>query len=191
MNTATSIDVDRAIGVITSAFSADPIARWAYPDPHAYWEHFPEFVRAFAGGAFEADAAYVSEDYAGVALWLPPGVHADADALGMIVQETVPEELLDPLVEMIELQAESHPEGPHWYLPLIGVDPAHQGEGHGSRLLSRGLADVDREGLPAYLEATTPASRALYERFGFEVVREIQVPGAPPMWPMLRNPGGR
>jgi ribosomal protein S18 acetylase RimI-like enzyme len=189
--TSTRIDVDRAVGVITLAFSADPIVRWVYPDPYAFQQHFSEFVRAFGGGAFEADTAYVAEDYAGVALWLPPGVHADADRLGMIVQESIDEKLHGPLAELIEQQAESHPESDHWYLPLIGVDPAQQGKGHGSRLLARALAEVDREGLPAFLEATTSESRRLYERHGFEVVREIRVTGSPPMWPMLRQPGGR
>lgn len=186
MTTSTQIDTERAVGVITLAFSADPVVRWVYPDAYSYSRYFPEFVQAFGGGAFEADTAYIAGDYVGAALWLPPGVHADADRLGMIVQATVDESLHDALADLVSQQAESHPEEPHWYLPLIGVDPARQGQGYGSQLLERALADVDRDGLPAFLEATTPASRALYERYGFEVVREIRVPGAPPMWPMLR-----
>jgi GNAT superfamily N-acetyltransferase len=29
-----------------------------------------------------------------------------------------------------------HPAEPHWYLPLIGVDPAHQNNGHGAALMT-------------------------------------------------------
>ena len=44
------------------AFSADPVARWFYPDPHQYLLHLPSFVRAFAGRAFEYNSAYQSMD---------------------------------------------------------------------------------------------------------------------------------
>ena len=46
----------------------------------------------------------------------------------------------------------------------------------------------DREAQPAFLEATTPRSRDLYARHGFEVAGEIQAGKSPPMWPMLRSP---
>jgi GNAT superfamily N-acetyltransferase len=184
----TKVDVEKTVGVITLAFSADPVVRWVYPSASDHHKHFPRFVRAFAGGAFDAGTAYVAGDYFGAALWLPPGVHSDDEALGSIVEETIDDSLQDPLAEMLELQHACHPAGPHWYLPLIGVDPIHQGKGFGSQLLTRALAEIDRQGLPAYLEATTAGSRALYARHGFEVVREIQVPGSPPMWPMVRPP---
>jgi GNAT superfamily N-acetyltransferase len=45
---------------------------------------------------------------------------------------------------------------PHWYLPLIGVDPAHQGKGHGDALMAYALQQCDRDHLPAYLESTNP-----------------------------------
>lgn len=182
------VDVDKAVSVVALAFSADPICRWAYPDPDRYYRYFPPFIRAFAGAAFEVGTAYVTDDYSGAALWLPPGVHGDEEALLAIIDESIPAELQGPLFEMVEQQAESHPDRPHWYLPMIGVDPVHQGKGVGSRLLERALAICDAEGLPAYLESTSPGSRKLYERHGFEVVREIQVADSPPMWPMIREP---
>jgi ribosomal protein S18 acetylase RimI-like enzyme len=83
---------------------------------------------------------------------------------------------------------EYHPTEPHWYLPLIGVDPARQGRGYGSALLRHALAVADRDKLPAYLEATSPNNRRLYERYGFESIGEIQHADSPPMWPMLRKP---
>ncbi len=86
-----------------------------------------------------------------------------------------------------EQQAALHPEEPHWYLPLIGVDPAYQGRGLGSALLSHALALVDADKLPAYLEATTLDSRRLYERHGFEVVGEIQSGSSPTMYAMYRK----
>jgi GNAT superfamily N-acetyltransferase len=56
-----------------------------------------------------------------------------------------------------------HPSQPHWYLPLIGVDPVHQRKGYGSALLQHVLLQCDRDHAPAYLESTNPANIRLYE----------------------------
>jgi GNAT superfamily N-acetyltransferase len=179
--------VESAISVITLAFSADPIARWAFPDADVYYKYFPPFTRAFAGGAFEAGSALVTEDNAGAALWLPPGVHPDDEAIGAIVEESVREPRLSALMAFVQRQSALHPTETHWYLPMMGVDPAHQRKGHGSRLLQRALMVCDRERLPAYLEATTPSSRALYERHGFVAVNQVQAGDSPTMWGMMRQ----
>ena len=56
--------------------------------------------------------------------------------------------------------------------------------------MAAGVAECDRRGLPAYLEATSDSSRSLYERHGFAVTGEIDVGEAPPVWPMLRPVAG-
>ena len=76
----------------------------------------------------------------------------------------------------------------HWYLPLLAVDCAHQGRGYGSALLRHGLERCDRDGLPAYLEASSPRNKPLYERHGFREIGVIQGGTSPPVWPMVRNP---
>jgi hypothetical protein len=44
--------------------------------------------------------------------------------------------------------------------------------------------------VPAYLEASTPRNRALYERHGFTVTEEFVLgKGSPPLWRMWREPG--
>jgi ribosomal protein S18 acetylase RimI-like enzyme len=83
-----------------------------------------------------------------------------------------------------------HERGPHWYILAVGVRPEHQGRGLGSTLMSETLARCDRESLPAYLEASSERSAALYERLGFEHVRELRVAGSPPLWLMLRPARG-
>ncbi|MFQ5758001.1 MAG: hypothetical protein ACE5H7_18160, partial [Acidiferrobacterales bacterium] len=57
------------------AFSADPAARWLWPNPQQYLTHFPSFVKAFGGQAFSHKSAYYVDGYAGAALWLSPEVH--------------------------------------------------------------------------------------------------------------------
>jgi GNAT superfamily N-acetyltransferase len=79
-----------------------------------------------------------------------------------------------------------HPREPHWYLPLIGIDPVSQRKGYGSALLQHVLAQCDRDHAPAYLESTNPVNIPLYERHGFKVLATIQVESSPPISPMLR-----
>jgi GNAT superfamily N-acetyltransferase len=78
------------------------------------------------------------------------------------------------------------PRRPHWYLEEIAVGPDARGLGVGSVLIRHRLAAVDAAGLPAYLEATTDASRRLYERFGFVATGLVPVEGPRP-WAMLRE----
>ena len=79
----------------------------------------------------------------------------------------------------------------HMYLMAIGVDPAHQGKGHGGRLIREMLTRCDALGKPLYLETVTEGNVRLYEHFGFEVLERIVVkPLDHPMWEMLYEPPG-
>ncbi len=192
MNTATVLtagpeETDRALATIVMAFGADPPARWVFPDPQQYLRHFTEFSRAYGGGALACQSAHYVNDFAGVALWLPPGQQPDEAALVALLERTVDGERLPKVFEILEQLGQFHPSEPHWYLPMIGVDPARQGKGHGACLLKHGLQLVDQAHLPAYLESTNPANIPLYERHGFEVVGTVEVADAPPFFPMLRK----
>jgi ribosomal protein S18 acetylase RimI-like enzyme len=188
IKTVTPSNADQAIGTVVLAFSADPIARWFYPDPHQYLLHLPNFVRAFAGKAFEHNSAYYVDGYLGAALWLPPEVHPDENALTALLQRTIPEENQQEIFAFIEQMDSSHPSEPHWYLPMIGVDPAQQHQGYGSALLQHALLVCDRDQKLAYLESSSPKSIPLYEWHGFELAGTIQVGSSPPLFPMLRKP---
>ena len=144
-------------------------------------------AKFFGGRAFDHDAAYRSDDFTGIALWLPPGVKPDEERMGERIQASVDEGILEAVFSLIEQMDVYHPKEPVWYLPVIGVDPIHQGKGIGSALLDQGLAACDEDGLPAYLESSNPRNISLYERHGFKVVAEIQSGDGPPIWPMLRD----
>jgi GNAT superfamily N-acetyltransferase len=188
IKTATAADQAAAVAVVTLGFSADPIARWSWPDPAVYLEAFPRFVRAFAGKAFAHGSAYYADGYAGAALWLPPDVHPDNEALGALMESTTPAAIRGDVFAMVAQMETYHPHEPHWFLPLVGVDPAQQGKGYGGALMRHALERCDREGRLAYLDATSPRNRALYERHGFEPLGTVQVGSSPPITPMLRRP---
>ena len=186
IRTAHASERARLIDAITLAFSTDPAARWMYPDPAQYRRYFPKFVQIFGGRAVEYGAAYCAEGCSAAALWLPPDVGPDEDALMALVTESVLEQKQASAFTLFEEMARYHPSEPHWYLPLIGVAPPDQGRGLGSALLKYALKQCDRDGTPSYLESTSPKSVPLYERHGFDVVGVIQVGSAPPIFPMVR-----
>jgi ribosomal protein S18 acetylase RimI-like enzyme len=179
---------ERAVAVLTAAFSSDPILRWVFPDPQRYLTDFPRLVRAFAGAAFENKTAHCALQFSGIALWLPPGVNPGEEATGALLDEVIPEDRKEEVFGFLEQMGTFHPTEPLWYLPLIGVDPVHQGRGYGSALLSHALTTCDEQRSPAYLEASSPRNKVLYERHGFEETGVIQVGSSPPLWPMLRKP---
>jgi ribosomal protein S18 acetylase RimI-like enzyme len=188
IHAAAASDETPVIDVMVQAFSADPAARWTWPDPALYRRHFPEFVKAFAGRAFTHGSAYYVEGYAGAALWLPPGVHPDEDALTSLFQRTTLAQNQTDVFALLEQMGRFHPEAPHWYLPLIGVAPSQHGKGYGSALMKHALVPCDRDGRLAYLESTNPRNIPLYERHGFEVIGTIQAGTSSPLFPMLRRP---
>jgi ribosomal protein S18 acetylase RimI-like enzyme len=188
IKTATESDEKYVIDVIVRAFAADPAARWGWPDSQQYFLHFPSFVKTFGGKAFTHASAYYIEGYAAAALWLRPNVYPDEDKLISLVQRTVSEQIQKDFFPVFEQMGRYHPSEPHWYLPLMGVDPSQQGKGFGSALLQHTLIQCDRDRSLAYLESSNPRNILLYEKHGFELLGTIQAGASPPIYPMLRRP---
>jgi ribosomal protein S18 acetylase RimI-like enzyme len=185
---ATTLDEASIIDVLVRANWADPAARWAWPESQQFLMHFPSFVREFGGKAFAHGSAYYVDGYVGAALWLPPDIHPDENALIALVQQTVSEQIQKDFFAVFEQMGRYHPSEPHWYLPLMGVDPSQQGKGFGSALLQHTLTQVDRNNKLAYLESSNPRNITLYKRHGFELLGTIQIGTSPSIAPMLRRP---
>jgi ribosomal protein S18 acetylase RimI-like enzyme len=174
--------------LITLAFASDPMARWSLRDAQVYLAVMPELIRAFGAAAYDSDSAYVSDDFGGAAMWLPPGVEPDIETLDRLVRENADPAILTDVEAIFDAMAHYHPEIPHWYLPLIGTDPLRQGEGIGGALMRHALARCDRDGVAAYLESSNPRNIPLYQRHGFEILGTIQFGSSPVLTPMLRPP---
>lgn len=180
-----------AIATLTLAFGADPATRWTWPASQDYLNAFPRFAKAFGGAAFVKGSAHLVGDHAGAALWLPPGVEADDAAMGELMRTTASPQSMADGARVMQQMADYHPREPHWYLPLIGIDPKHQGKGLGGVLLSHALDICDRDGALAYLESSNPRNVPLYQRYGFEIMGHIQFGSSPTLVPMLRRPRRR
>jgi len=188
VRSASETDRHTVIGVITMAFAADPMARWAFPDPATYLSVMPEIAGAFGGNGFAHGTAHLVEGGLGAAMWLPPGVTPDDQRLAALTEEHSPKERLGDMMQIFEQMDRYHPSEPCWYLPLIGVDPLYQGRGCGSALLRHALPRCDRDRVPAYLESSNPRNISLYQRHGFEIIGNIQAGSSPTLVPMLRRP---
>jgi len=81
-----------------------------------------------------------------------------------------------------------HPSEPHWYLPLIGVDPFWQCNEIGSALMKQALtcASRDKKILSRIHEPT--AYLALRSAMHSRLLGTIQAGTSPPITPMLRKP---
>ncbi len=91
-------------------------------------------------------------------------------------------------LQKIEALHEPYARQPHHYLGVLGTEPAEQGKGIGSALVSHTLALADDEGLGAYLESSKESNVPFYGRFGFEVVGEYSFRDGPTVFLMWRTP---
>jgi ribosomal protein S18 acetylase RimI-like enzyme len=178
------------IDTFVLSFSGDPCARYVWPKPQDFMVHWRAMVMAMGGRGLDHGTAWVTENGAAAALWLPPGVESDAEAIGALIGSTAPEAKLAVLGEVAEQMDRHHPKEPHWYLAFVGCDPACQGQGLGAALLKEGLRACDAQGMPAYLESSSPRNIPLYERHGFEVMGVIQPGDFPGIYPMYRPAKG-
>ena len=188
IQTATPEDIDRVLSTVMLAFAADPMHRWGFPNGDDFVRKQPNIVRVVIEKAFTHDSAYVTSDFTGMALWLPPAVHPDGEAFSAALEANLDEPLRSEVGALFEEMGKWHPTEPHWLLHMIVVDPAHRGKGIGSALLRHSLERCDREGALAALDATSPRNAALYERVGFEHQHEIQVGSSPTIYSMIRRP---
>ena len=188
---ASQEDENAIIDIMKLAFAADPVSRWIWPSPQKYLSSVEGFARAYAGKSFSNRTAYFVGDYSGAALWLPDGVEPDFDTMMAILQTTSSVEARTDGPEVFEKIGKFHPNEPHWYLPLLGVDPLYHGKGLGSALMGYATTIFDKENIVAYLESSNEKNITLYKRHGFESLGTIQVNTSPTIYPMIRRPRTR
>ncbi|MFE3445931.1 GNAT family N-acetyltransferase [Nocardia sp. NPDC059180] len=185
---------------LAAAFQEDPVSVWLWPDPERRAAGLPRFFGAmtrhhhFATGGVDL-AVDASGAIGAAALWNPPGRwhHSTLSELMMLPQfaRAMGARLLAGK-RLGDTLTARHPDEPHWYLAVIGSDPAQRGSGYGHALLRKRLDHCDRDQVPAYLESSNESNIGYYERFGFEVTDTITTPDdGPTLWAMWRAPRSR
>jgi ribosomal protein S18 acetylase RimI-like enzyme len=173
-------------------FYADSIANFRTTSPAEILGHFSAFIRYgyLFGGVYTT-----SGNPDGTAVWFRPGeTELTSDRIEQAGLDRAPDVLgaaawarFNSVCDYVErLHPKEVPE-PHWYLPLLGVDPRLQGQGAGSALLRLILDRADKDGLSAYLWTAKARNVPFYQRHGFEVLTEgVEPTSGIRFWTMRR-----
>jgi ribosomal protein S18 acetylase RimI-like enzyme len=191
---ATEADVDALARSLARAFHDDPVISWMIPDDEKRLRLGPFGFGTWLKSIYMPKGeVYTDAARSGGALWAPPGKWR----MSVGLQVRLAPRMLrlfglrrTPLIlRGLAVLDKSHPDDqPHYYLGILGTDPAQQGKGVGSALLQPILERCDNEGLGAYLESSKESNIPFYRRHGFEVTGEVHMPDGPPLWPMWRDP---
>jgi ribosomal protein S18 acetylase RimI-like enzyme len=187
MSPVNSADYDRAHDTLVSAFQEDPVYRWLYPDETQFAEHVPELIAAYDRLASLAGSIWQLDDFAAVALWLPPGTVVNPERVGQVLVGTVDEDQHAELFSALEQMEARKPNYLHWHLAMLGVRAGDQNRGLGGELLADCLELIDAAGMPAFLEARNPRTVPFFERHGFVETARTTSPTGPPLISMLRE----
>jgi GNAT superfamily N-acetyltransferase len=176
--------------VITDAFFDLAVSRWLIPDLAARRRIFPGYFRLYVEHALADGLVCTTPRQDAVALWLPAGEAPTAPPEGYDEQLAA---VTGPWIDRFRLFDQTlesrHPTGyAHHHLAILAVRPDRQGHGTGSALLRAHHAALDRDIIPAYLEASDLRTRRLYLAHGYaDSGGPLFLPEAV-MYPMLRPP---
>jgi len=184
-----------AVGrTLWAAFADDPVWLWMTGDEDRFARHGGRWFAADAKLTMRTveNRVLVDADVGGAAIWNAPGhwktSMAENLALAIPTLRLFGRRTSRALATITSLER-VHPREPHWYLALLGTDPAKQGRGIGSALIRSVTDQCDEQGLPAYLESSKESNVPFYERHGFKVTAEHPLPmGGPSLWLMWRDP---
>jgi GNAT superfamily N-acetyltransferase len=175
---------------LADAFTTEPVTQWLIPSQRRRDTRLRRlFAIELSHYVFPAGRVLTTDDFRGANLELPPGRWEMTMPLsGAIGYVRVFGRRLPRATRLQVFFERNHPQEPHYYIRWVGVATRFQGHGLGTALLHPTLDRCDREGVPAYLEASSVRSAALYERLGFVHLGELRVPDGPRVWPMRRPP---
>ncbi|GAA1736274.1 GNAT family N-acetyltransferase [Luedemannella helvata] len=179
---ATRADRDRVVATVVAAFATDPAFRFFFPADETYADQATVFARYLFDKRVDLGTVWIVDGGASVAMW--QASTAETPGLSLDLPD-------DALARIEAADVEVHallPGTPYFYLGILATHPHAAGRRWGRAVMAAGLAAAADLGLPAYLETTTPANVALYERAGWRVTGTAQA-GPLPLW-VLSHRGG-
>ncbi len=186
-------DLDPIAAMMARALLGSPTWTWAFPAPERRFLALRAVWRFDLGSGLPHGWVWKVEDGASASLWYPPGTIGSDPTEGERF-ERVLDDSLEPseaqlMREVFASFEAHHPAAPHHYLSLLATDPEHAGRRLGTALLADNLARIDAAGSAAFLETTNPVNLPMYERFGFRLCGEFELPaGGPKVAQMWREP---
>lgn len=191
VRTATKDELPRLADTLASAFSTDPIFTWMTPDANRE-ARLRRFFAAQLKFAVDHGTIVTNGEGTGAAIWFPPEKWKIPTPHLLRLFPTMARTFgrrLPRVLGGISTIEKRHPKDPpHWYLEFLGTHRDIQRNGVGSSVIDFVLDRCDQEGIPAYLEASSPENVPFYVRHGFEELEELRLKNGPPWWAMLRQP---
>jgi GNAT superfamily N-acetyltransferase len=188
---ATSGDVPRLAEALADAFINDPVYTWMLPGKLRLRSRLRMmFTAELEQYGLPQGTVWTTDGREGAVVELPPGGWEMPQTItgrqALIWIRALGSRLA--LASRVQrAMAQRHLQEPHVYVRLVGVQTSRQGQGLGSALMGPALQRADSAGLPAYIEASTERSAALYARLGFVHLDVLDLPdGGPPIWRMRR-----
>jgi ribosomal protein S18 acetylase RimI-like enzyme len=192
--------VKRAAKILARAFKNDPLHVAYFPNPSIRLEKNYHLMKFSLRYCMRFGEVYTtSPNLEGLALWQFKGSKEEEQekprsfyvnwlsfrlekALGEVVEKVY--SIYDYI---LSIQYELVP-SPHWYFFIIGIDPNFQGKGYASRLINPMLARIDKEQLGCYLDTNDENNVAIYQHFGFKILKKYQIPETHIInWSMFRE----
>jgi ribosomal protein S18 acetylase RimI-like enzyme len=179
------------------AFFNNPTSLFCLPDESKRAKKIEWFIHIALRCGQEYGIVHTTPGIEGAAIWLQPS-HVYLNLSQLLKQGFLqapvrlgfgPIRRLFKVLNLFEkLQKKQVPEK-HWYLFLLAVDPRFQGRGIGSRLIQPVLERTDGEMLSCYLETDKPENVSFFQKNGFRVLLEDDIPkGGYHFWTMKRGP---
>ncbi len=188
---ASAADAPVLAEVIAEAFFDLPPSRWLIPEPGARRRAYPGYFLLYVEHALDAGTVHTTPQRDAAALWLPSACPPPPGYPARLAAATTP--WTSRFQKFDELLDSHHPaEPPHRHLAILAVHPDAQGHGTGTALLTAYHHRLDQIAVPAYLEASAPRNRQLYQHHGYhDHGPPIRLPDSTPIWPMWRHPHAR
>lgn len=198
ISSATHSDIEEAVRVLVAAFAEDPITGFLLTTGPGYPQRVGNFFSMLMRARIALDMPVLLARSAGRIKGAAMGyTTARPEWPGDLAEEWSGfENSIDGMVARMaqyeNIAARFAPAEPHYYLGVIGVDPAARSLGIGSGLLRAfcGLSAGDDRSSGVYLETAQPSNVPFYQHAGF-VEAGCEPLGGRPLWCMLLPHGAR
>ena len=193
-------DLDRLAAVAADAYRDYPLHNWFTKGK--YDAKASKLIMQISLKTMSADAVIYadSEEINGFAVWMPFGftgsktipflmhgglhliLHSGPSIIGrLLTYETYAMNLKKTFTEHYD-----------WYLYNLSIKKDAQGRGIASKLMRPMLQFCDDERMVAYLETNKETNVGLYRHYGFDLMKEEQIPKSTVIhYAMVRQPEGK
>lgn len=189
---ATREDIPSLAVTLARAFVDYAWTRWIIPAEHHEARLEALFALDLEVMGVPYKEVWTTDDNAAVAVWIPPNASEAAtidwerhgrESAPILGDRLVRADAADALI------APHRPKEPHWYLATASTLPERQRQGLGRAVLMPVMERCDADGMPALTETSSEDNVRFYQRVGFDVLQEIEMPDeGPPVWMLWREP---